>query len=131
MQKRMNTEEILAKLAEMRASLPPHKSPPRRKAPEGASRLDVMDLEDFEMTAVADAIRDFADEVQAVADEARKNLFEKVLDIYYAAEELARDPEHANMIEHVEAMRAAYQRDYGHPIPTREETEARRARERG
>jgi len=39
------------------------------------------------------------------------------LRIYYAAEELARDPANAHLIPHVEAMRRAYEHDYGVPIP--------------
>jgi len=37
--------------------------------------------------------------------------------VYYAAEELAKDPEHAELIPHVEKMREAYSSFYGKPIP--------------
>lgn len=46
----------------------------------------------------------------------------KALEIYYAAEELARDPEHAELIPHVARMREAYERDYGVPIPPKGES---------
>jgi hypothetical protein len=41
------------------------------------------------------------------------------MEVYYSAEELARDPANAHIIPHVEAMRAAYEKDFGHPIPAR------------
>ncbi|HYK04607.1 MAG TPA: hypothetical protein VE974_22840 [Thermoanaerobaculia bacterium] len=54
-------------------------------------------------------------------------LFVVQLDIYYAAEELARDPEHVHLVEHVEKMRRSYEAEEGRPIPSKEETLARRA----
>jgi hypothetical protein len=41
----------------------------------------------------------------------------QALKIYYAAEELAKDPEHAHLIPYVEQMRAIYRRDFGTDIP--------------
>jgi hypothetical protein len=41
------------------------------------------------------------------------------LEIYYAAVELAKDPEHAHLIRYVEQMRAVYRRDFGREIPER------------
>ena len=86
MEKRMNTEAVLAKLAEIRRSIPRLNDTPR---PEKTSRIDAQ-----------------------------------------SAEELARDPAHANVILHVEALRKAHQNSYGRTIPTKEETEARRGKPR-
>lgn len=41
-------------------------------------------------------------------------------EIYYAAEKLAEEPEHAHLIPYVEQMRTIYRRDFGTPIPERE-----------
>jgi hypothetical protein len=37
--------------------------------------------------------------------------------VYYIAEELAKDPAHAELIQHVEAMRKAHEKQYGKVIP--------------
>ena len=42
---------------------------------------------------------------------------EKALEIYYVAEELAKQPENAHLIKHVEEMQRAYQAEFGKPIP--------------
>ena len=65
-------------------------------------------------------------EVQAVAQAKRQILFENILDLFYAVEEASRDPKNAHLIPHVERMQEAYEKEYGYPIPTKEETEARR-----
>jgi hypothetical protein len=43
------------------------------------------------------------------------------LDAYYTAEELARDPAHAELVPHVEAMQRAHEAQYGKPIPPKRE----------
>ena len=42
---------------------------------------------------------------------------EQAMEIYYAAEELAKDPAHAHLIPYVEQMREIYRRDFGKDIP--------------
>ena len=120
--KRIDAEGILKKLAELRKSVPYiDKLPPRKNAPEGRTTLldeaAIKDLEDFDYLAVADGLRSLADDIQAAIDQAHANALEKALEIYYTAEELARDPAHADLIPHVEAMRKAYEHQYGGPIP--------------
>jgi hypothetical protein len=39
------------------------------------------------------------------------------LNVYYATEELVKDPANAHLIPHLEAMRKAYEDSYGKPIP--------------
>lgn len=46
-------------------------------------------------------------------------LEEQALEIYYTAEALARDAEHADLIPVVERLRQAYQHDHGRAIPPR------------
>ena len=66
-----------------------------------------------------------AAELRMAQNEAEARVLSQALAVYYAAEELARDPAHADLIPQVEAMRTAYERDYGRPIPAR--GEAKRA----
>lgn len=121
--KKMDAEAILAKLTEIRRSIPRLKTKPR---PENKSLTAARSLEDFENLAVIEALESLADDVHTAVEEARQQAYEKALDVYYAAEELARDPEHAELIAQVEAMRQAHQSSYGRPIPSKEATEARR-----
>ena len=46
-------------------------------------------------------------------------LFDQAMEVYYAAEELSRDPAHAHLIPLVEDLRATFERDMGYPIPPR------------
>jgi hypothetical protein len=67
-----------------------------------------------------DALQALADDMQSVLDRRMETLYQRSLDVYYAAEELARQPEHAHLVEHVEAMRRAHEKEYGVPPPPRE-----------
>lgn len=126
MPRKMNAEAVLAKLAEMRSKMPFDDEIRNRKRPEKTSRMEARDLEEFEMLSVADALEDLANDTRAMIDKRMAEAMEKALDVYYTAEELARLPEHAELIPHVENMRAAYQKQYGRPMPTKAETEERR-----
>ena len=75
---------------------------------------------DFAALAVAEALMALAAKIKAVLARREEELYQKCLTAYYVAEDLARDPQHASLIPHVEAMRAAHERDYGYPIPPRE-----------
>ena len=125
MQKRMNAEEILARLAKMREGLPVPQRPRKRPA-DKTSRVDARTVEDFEALAVIEALESMADDIQAVIDEKMDKAHEMALDIYYAAVELSRDPEHEHLVAHVKSMEEAYVRSYGRKVPSKEETEARR-----
>ena len=126
----MNAQAILARLAEIRALLPLDGiEPVRKKESERMRRMDLRTQQDFDDAAVLQAVESLTLDVQAIVDNARQRAFESALDIYYKAEELARDPENAELIPHVEEIRKAYERSYGHPVPTKAETDARRARE--
>jgi hypothetical protein len=132
MQQPMNTERLLGELAKVRAAMPLHRirrklSPKHVSERLNARSLNTLSIEDFELETVADALESMAEETNAVIEALEESMFEQALDIYYAAEELARDPEHANLIEHVEKMRRSYEKEQGRPIPSREETLARRA----
>lgn len=131
MQPKFNAEQILAMLAKIREGMPLDKFPPAKHQPPTESDMGAQSLEDFEMLTVAEALESLAADARAVVDGANKALLENALNVYYAAEELSRDPEHPEMIPQVEAMRRAWESHYGEPVPTKEETEKRRKREKG
>jgi hypothetical protein len=121
--KPIDAEGILRTLAEMRKAIPflKHDAPPPTHD-EGvmgfnAGGLNPDELEEFNYLAVADGLESLADELSVAIEEKRAQALAQALEIYYAAEELAKDPAHADLIPHVEAMRAAYEKSYGKPIP--------------
>jgi hypothetical protein len=125
MKKRFDAERVLGELARIRAAIPLRGSAPRR---EKTQRMDARTAEEFELEAVADALEALADDVRLMVETATAEAMEKALDVYYAAEELARDPANTEVAEHVEKMRKAYEDHYKRPIPSKEETEKRRAK---
>jgi hypothetical protein len=82
-----------------------------------AAGEDAQAAEDFDLLATADALESLAAKVRAVVEIKEAALYQKALDVYYATEELARDPANAHLKEQVEKMRDAHERQYGKPIP--------------
>lgn len=121
--KKLNAEQILRQLAELRKSLPHIDEAPPRPVDEGRTTtingFPLETAEDFEYAAVAAGLQSFADDLSAVIDQRYARLEEQALEVYYKAEELARDPAHAELIPIVERLRQAYQNDHGRPIPPR------------
>jgi hypothetical protein len=119
--KQVNAQEVLAKLAEMRSQIPFLKDKPPPKPKPGAmdGRFDAGSEEEFELLAVAEGLQSLADELHETIEERQAIVMEQAMEVYYSAVELSQQPEHADLIPHVEAMRAAYTRDYGHPPPDR------------
>jgi len=68
----------------------------------------------------AEGLDELAAAMQTILDQRMEKLYREALEVYYAAEELARDPAHADLIPHVEAMRRGHERDYGGAIPPRQ-----------
>jgi hypothetical protein len=117
--KKIDVEGILNTLASIRKQIP-HlpATPPRETTADVALLSDSEEaMELFEMETLAGALESFAGEVSAAIDDAQQKAMAQALKIYYAAEELARDPEHAHLIPYVEQMRAIYRRDFGTDIP--------------
>jgi hypothetical protein len=119
--KKIDVEAILNTLASIRKQIP-HlaDTPPRdttNAVPFPAAGDDAMEL--FEMETLADALESFAGEVSDSIETAREKALAGALEVYYAAEELSKDPEHAHLIPLVEQMRESYRRDYGKDIPKR------------
>jgi hypothetical protein len=120
--KKLDAEPILRKLAEMRKSIPYMDEAPPRPASDGRAVLEGIPLEtpeDFEYAAVIEALESLAGDLNAVIEQKRARLEADALEVYYTAEELARDPAHADLIPVVERLRQAYQNDHGKPIPPR------------
>lgn len=75
----------------------------------------------FELVAAVNALETLAVEIEVVIARRMDELYAEALHIYYATEELSRDPAHAALLPFVEAMRAAHEQQYGRPIPPRRE----------
>jgi hypothetical protein len=119
--KKLDAEPILRQLAEIRRAIPylqPGLPPPGvdGRAPDLGGMLTE---EDFEYATLADGVESLARELGAAIDPAYALAKAKALEIYYATEELARDPE---LIPHLARMREAYERDYGVAIPPKDQT---------
>ena len=118
---KIDVEGILNTLAAVRKQIPHLADAPPRHATNAAmfpaAGDDAMEL--FEMETLADALESFAGEVSDSVEAAREKALAGALEIYYAAEELSKDPEHAHLIPLVEQMRESYRRDYGTDIPDR------------
>lgn len=117
--KKLDAEPILRELAEMRKKIPfLDDNGPRQthdgRLPDGRQPRTA---EEFEYLALADGLETFAADLSSAINRKRAEAMEAALQVYYTAEELARDPEHADLIPHVEKMRAAYLKDFGKPIP--------------
>ncbi|HEV7448616.1 MAG TPA: hypothetical protein VGO18_38975 [Steroidobacteraceae bacterium] len=119
--KKIDVEGILNTLATIRKQIPhlPAAPPSPRETTADAALLSDSEeaMELFEMETLAGALESFAGEVSAAIDDAEQKAMAQALQIYYAAEELAKDPEHAHLIPYVEQMRAVYRRDFGKDIP--------------
>ena len=127
-EKKLNAQEILEKLTELRKRLPEIADLPRTsRGNEGRSMFpDGMPAEteeDFEYAAVIDALQSMADDVDAIIARKKQRALESALEIYYVMEQLARDPAHADLLPRLEEMRSAYQREFGKAIPDREQAD--------
>jgi hypothetical protein len=126
----LDVDRLLSTLAEIRKAIPPvlaDLSPPSPAKEEGrlvAGDMSADSVQEFEYAAAIEGIESVRREVSAAVEAAEEKLLNDAMNVYFAAEELSRDPEHANLIDHVKQMREAYQQSYGTPIPTREEWEA-------
>ncbi|MBV8543484.1 MAG: hypothetical protein JO088_01965, partial [Acidobacteria bacterium] len=116
---KVDVEGILDTLAAVRQQVPHLADAPPRDATGTATLLGSSDeaMELFEMETLADALDSFAGELSDSIETAREQATAGALEIYYAAQELAKNPEHAHLIPLVEKMREAYRRDYGTDLP--------------
>ena len=77
-------------------------------------------LEEFEAHAAAAALVALADDIDTIVQARLAEAYRQGLEVYYAAAALARLPENAHLIPHVEAMRAAHLEQYGKAISEKE-----------
>lgn len=128
-EKKLDTEAILNAVANASAIFQEALTPEERElmnrkrdAEDRASATYAADENalaetDFEAEAAADALETLAGQIDSVIQRRLQAAYEESLRVYYIAEELARDPAHANLIPHVEAMRKAHRDSYGKEIP--------------
>lgn len=118
---KIDVDGILTTLASVRKQIP-HLSntpPPDAAGPPTLLGTSEEAMEIFELETLADALDSFAGEIIDSIETAQQQAMAGALEIYYAAAELAKDPDHAHLIPIVEQMRAAYRRDFGREIPER------------
>jgi hypothetical protein len=77
-------------------------------------------LDDFALDGAVESLQAMSAQIQALVKQKMDAGYESALEVYYAAEKLAREPEHAHMREQVETMRRAHVAQYGREIPERE-----------
>ena len=118
---KIDVEGILNTLAAVRKQVPYLANAPTRDTPTAPTLLanDDEATELFELATLADALDSFSGELSDSIETAQQQAMAGALEIYYAAEKLAKDPEHAHLIAYVEQMRAVYRRDFGRDIPER------------
>ena len=125
MKKNVDVEGILETLSKVRRQIPQlgnttAKAPLDDTAAMGSFLQGGQEATElFEMETLADALESFAGELSASIEASEEKLMADALEVYYAAEALSKDPEHAHLIPYVEEMRAIYRRDFGKEIPER------------
>jgi hypothetical protein len=127
---KIDAESILRQLAEIRKIIPHLDDETAAAARKVLSERrkseldrDVTSMTVFDYLAVADGVESLATELGLVLDRVKAKLLEDALNIYYTAEELSRDGAHPELVETVEAMRKAYEKDFGKPIPPKPQEE--------
>lgn len=111
----LNTDHVLRTVKRIHRSIP-HRREDLSAKHEGRITGS---LADFELQAIADGMESVLNDLTAMLERAHEQAREEGLRVYYTAEELSRDPAHADLIPHVKKMREAYERSYGVPIPVR------------
>ena len=104
---------------EERAALPQQSLPAADRPPVYSVYEQERALEEFALTTAAESLELVAGQVEALIEHKLAATYRMALDVYYEAEKLSRDPEHAHLVEHVENMRRAHQEQYGRGIPER------------
>jgi len=118
---KIDVDAILTTLTAVRKQVPHLANTPPRDTASTPTLLGTSEeaMEIFELETLADALESFAGEISNSIETAQQQAMAGALEIYYAAEKLAKDPEHAHLIPIVEQMRESYRRDFGRDIPAR------------
>jgi hypothetical protein len=125
----IDVDALMTLLRQIRESIPEPYRAARKALPqeEGALNSELLEpraldgdaLIDFEAAVVVDSIESVAAELREAINNMNAKVLQDALKTYYITEELAKEPENAHLIPHVEAMRKAYEASYGEPIPPR------------
>ena len=127
--RKIDVEGILNTLSSIRQQIPKlTNASAKRSANAAADAVSMKGLlsgdedaiEAFELGTLAGAIESLAGDLSASIEAAEQKLMADALEVYYAAERLSKEPEHAHLIPYVEQMQAIYRRDFGREIPARE-----------
>jgi hypothetical protein len=122
---KFDVEVFLSQLAALRKRMTHLGEGAPRRSEDARSRFrdgtPVETEEDFEWAAVIDSLNALGNDLSAYNERKKAAMAATVLQIYYFAEEASRDPANAFLIGHLERLRAAYERDYGKPIPPKGE----------
>jgi hypothetical protein len=118
---KIDVDGILTTLTAVRKQIPHLANTPPPDAAGPATLLATSEeaMEIFELETLADALESFAGELSDSIETAQQQAMAGALEIYYAAEELAKNPKHSHLISYVEQMRESYRRDFGRDIPER------------
>ena len=122
-----HTDKFLHLLTEIREAIPerhrvtelPSLPQPEKLGPMVIVHESEDAVRQFELESLYHSTGQVAAELEASLDAANARLFDQAMEVYYAAEELSRDPAHADLIPLVEDLRATFEKDMGYPIPAR------------
>ena len=121
----VDAEGILQELADIRASIPFLRDYRRPQSFDGSAktvdRTPLLDNQEFDLMAIADAVQALGEDLQAVIDEKMETVTQGALRVYWTCKELVKDPANAHLKPMLEKMRAAYERDTGEPEPPKPE----------
>ena len=133
-EKKIDTAAILKTVADVSAIFQKDLTPEERAAlsserrhvdspppPKYAAHETARSETEFEEDAAVDALETLAHQMETVIEGRMAKAYQEALRVYYIAEELAKDPEHAELIPHVEAMRKAHEKQYGKAIPPKKQ----------
>jgi len=119
---RFDPAALLQKLTFLSGSIPRVRQPTAVETHGAFITGDVCEaMEDFDCQALADSLDSMAADLRASIEERQSALMRDLMRVYYTAESLSRQPEHAHLIAQVEAMRRAYEQDFGVPIPDQDQ----------
>lgn len=117
----VDAEGIMQELADIRAGIPYLCDYRRPESGDGRAqtvdRSPLLNEQEFDLLAIADAVQALGEDLQAVLDEKMDTVEQAALRVYWTGVELVKDPANAHLKPMLEEMRAAYERDTGEPEP--------------
>lgn len=115
---KLEAQKVFDLVKQVRETIPEHlRATPKKKPWEDTRMRDASNEEEFELLAIADALGELAEELHESIEKANAKILQDCLKVYYATEELVKDPKNAHLKPHLEEMRKAYEESYGQKIP--------------